>query len=245
MALLGLKYDPVIEGWLDFAVENKVKELDLRLKRVLEKHFKRYWLDDRVFACRSLTSLYLDYCGITLDCITVDLPFLKELTLSEVKITSDAFCSLIRGCPLLEDLCVEFCNGLRIIEIMAPNLQSLKLNLTDVYAVSLWSLSLQSVEFSGGDCTSRNLRDFAAIKTLKEIKLKNLYITDEQLGSLIKESPMLESLVIEGCRGLENVEVSQNVKRLSMFRCRGIVKAKLCSSNLKSLEYSEDCWGAS
>ncbi|KAE9456131.1 hypothetical protein C3L33_11961, partial [Rhododendron williamsianum] len=148
MALLGHEWDAAVDGWVKFAVENEVKELDLRIKRVLglENCLERYWLDDCVFACRSLTALYLDYCLIRLDCVTVDLPSLKRLTLSEVEITNNSFRRLIGGCPSVEYLCVEFCKGLQVIKGSAPNLKSLKLNLTDVYLVSLEPLRLESVE---------------------------------------------------------------------------------------------------
>ncbi|KAG5542400.1 hypothetical protein RHGRI_022066 [Rhododendron griersonianum] len=173
MALLGEESDPVVDGWLNFAVKNNVKELDLRIKRVLYQCFNRYWLGDYVFACRSLTTLHIDNCVVPEDCV-FDLPSLKKLTLSDAKITEDVFLHLIRGCPLVEDLCVQFCKRLYTMEVTAPNLKSLKLNITDV---------------------------------------DRLYITD--------------------------------VDRLSV---RGIVEAKVFSSNLKSLEYSGDvkisfcCW---
>ncbi|KAF7139338.1 hypothetical protein RHSIM_Rhsim07G0244500 [Rhododendron simsii] len=247
MALLGAKSDPVVDGWLNFAIENNVKELDLRIKRVLCQCFNRYWLGDSVFACHSLTALRIDYCAVPLDCL-FDLPSLKKLTLSDVKITEDEFGCLIGGCPLVEDLCVQFCKGLYTMEVTAPNLKSLKLNITDVNRLSIRSTSLESVEISGDLKLSLKL-DFAAIgRTLREVKLKNLFITDNLLINLIDGSPMLESLAIEGCRGLYSVRVSQNIKRFCMFRCRGIVEAKVFSSNLKSMEYSGDvkisfcCW---
>ncbi|KAF7145644.1 hypothetical protein RHSIM_Rhsim04G0063700 [Rhododendron simsii] len=239
MALLDRKWDAAVDGWVKFAVENDVKELDLRIERVLEHCFERYWLDDCVFACRSLTALYLDYCGIRLDCVTVDLPSLKRLTLSEVKITSNSFRSLIGGCPSVEYLCVEFCKGLLMIEGSTPNLKSLKLNLTDVYWVSLGSPRLESVEFSG-DLSCCDPALFDKLGTPKQMKLKNLNLTDEQLQRLLDRSPMLETLIIDGCAGLERIRVRQKIKRFSMSRCRGIVEAGVLSANLESLEYSGD-----
>lgn len=239
MALLGHKCDAAVDGWVKFAVENDVKELDLRIKRVLEHCFERYWLDDCVFACRSLNALYLDYCRIRLDSVTVDLPSLKRLTLSEVEITRNSFCRLIGGCPSVEYLCVEFCKGLQVIKGSAPNLKSLKLNLTDVYLASLGPLRLESVELSG-DFTYSDPLKFDKVGTLKEMKLKNLNITDEQLQRLLDQSPMLETLIIEGCTGLERIRVRQKIKRFSMSRCRGIVEAGVLSANLESLEYSGD-----
>ncbi|XP_058211471.1 uncharacterized protein LOC131323638 [Rhododendron vialii] len=239
MALLGHKWDAAVDGWVKFAIANDVKELDLRIKRVLEHCFERYRLDDCVFVCRSLTALYLDYCGIRLDCVTVDLPSLKRLTLSEVEITNNSFCRLIGGCPSVEYLCVEFCKGLQVIKGLAPNLKSLKLNLTDVYLVSLGPLRLESVELSG-DFTYSDPLMFDKLGTLKEMKLKNLNITDEQLQRLLDQSPMLETLIIEGCTGLERIRVRQKIKRFSMSRCRGIVEAGVLSANLESLEYSGD-----
>lgn len=242
MALLGHEWDAAVDGWVKFAVENEVKELDLRIKRVLglENCLERYWLDDCVFACHSLTALYLDYCLIRLDCVTVDLPSLKRLMLSEVEISSNSFRHLIGGCPSVEYLCVEFCRGLLKIEGSTRNLKSLKLNLTDIYWVSLGSPRLESVEFSGDLSCCDPAILFDKLGTLKQIKLKNLNLTDDQLQRLLHRSPMLETLIIDGCAGLERILVRQKIKRFSMSRCRGIVVAGVLSANLESLEYSGD-----
>ncbi|XP_058225429.1 uncharacterized protein LOC131334438 [Rhododendron vialii] len=191
----------------------------------------------RRFCFRLSFVLHIDYCAVPLDCV-FDLPSLKKLTLSDAKTTEDVFLRLIGGCPLVEDLCVQFCKGPYTMKVTAPNLKSLKLNITDVNQLSVGFTSLESVEISGHLKLSLKL-DFASIgRTLREVKLKNLFITDNLLINLIDGSPMLESLVLEGCIGLYSVRVSQNIKRFCMFRCRGVVEAKVFSSNLKSLEYS-------
>lgn len=240
MALLNQKYDQVVDGWVKLAVRNDVKELDFRLKRIIGHCFDTYWLDDCVFACRSLTVLYLDYCGISLyeNCV-VDLPSLKRLTLSEVKINHSTFRRLIQGCPAVEDLCLEFCEGLHFIDVSALNLKSLKLNFTEVYGISFGSPRLESVEFHG-NFTCFLPGKFDGLGTVKEMKLKNFDITDDRLRNLLDGCPVLKTLVMDGCTGLERITVSEKIKRFSMVRCRGIVEAVVLSPNLKSLEYSGD-----
>lgn len=84
-----------IDGWLRFAFQGQVKELDLNLRE--------YCLPQFVLNASSLTKLKLTDMQLEAPSVS-KFPNLKVLSLVSVKFDLEAFQNLICGCPVIEDL---------------------------------------------------------------------------------------------------------------------------------------------
>ncbi|KAF3457995.1 hypothetical protein FNV43_RR02657 [Rhamnella rubrinervis] len=83
-----------MDGWLNFCVQRRVKELDLR--------FKNYCLPKFVLNSSSLTVLKLRELKLEAPSLSI-LPSLKVLSLS-VECDAKSLQNLISGCPIIEEL---------------------------------------------------------------------------------------------------------------------------------------------
>ncbi|KAH7521488.1 hypothetical protein FEM48_Zijuj07G0038900 [Ziziphus jujuba var. spinosa] len=151
---LGRHDAQLVDKWVRFAIESKVKELDLRVQD--------YCIPQFVFTASSLTQLRFhalefevaslsnssSLTQLKLRPLKLEVPFLskfpplKVLSLSYVESNYESFQNLISGCLIIEDLHLQDLNEIHpmheylldiasIISIEAPNLFQANLSLTD------------------------------------------------------------------------------------------------------------------
>ncbi|KAJ9692034.1 hypothetical protein PVL29_011232 [Vitis rotundifolia] len=226
----------LIDSWIDAALERKVKELDLYLRpRFIPE---AYSLPAKIFSATTITVLSLEECRLEI-CGNIDLPALRKLCLSQIQCDAQAIRQLISSCRLIEDLVIAYCGtlqklhvsglanlhrlqitccyNLRRIEIDAPNLQYLK------YYDGRWlcDVVLTSCEF------------------LRELILRDRYITEYLFQNLVSGLPNLERLEINWTR-LQRIEISHHrLKRLdlSLTEEQREAKLKIDAPNLQSFKY--------
>lgn len=94
-----------LETWIIAAIARNVKKLDLRFRynKVLPRC---------LFTCETLVDLGLNCCGVIPVNPAVCFPRLKKLRLSSVRYEADdSLPNLLSGCPVLDDLVIEFIHG--------------------------------------------------------------------------------------------------------------------------------------
>jgi len=122
-----------IRTWVRFAVTKKVKVLDLDLvggsctlggcSTDLEVNYK---LPDFVLSSDHLTELKLVACAIR-PRGHIQLKSLKKLSLREMILSEKIMDEVMNGCPLLEELSLTDCSGLRKLNVTNPNVKRLVL----------------------------------------------------------------------------------------------------------------------
>ncbi|KAF3457052.1 hypothetical protein FNV43_RR01709 [Rhamnella rubrinervis] len=149
-----------MDGWLNFCVQRRVKELDLR--------FKNYCLPKFVLNSSSLTVLKLRELKLEAPSLSI-LPSLKVLSLS-VECDAKSLQNLISGCPIIEELYLRG-HGKRELDFtVSETLRNLSLELvrlTDQWLNALISglpllerLSLQWIELKKFSIRSHSLKYF-------------------------------------------------------------------------------------
>ncbi|KAL9145912.1 hypothetical protein ABFS82_13G075800 [Erythranthe guttata] len=112
-----------LDTWVTFAILRNVQKLHL---------YFRYQtaLPRCLFTCETLVNLTLDSCGVVPSSGAVRLPRLKTLHLSFVQFEADeSLPHLISGCPVLEELVMEFLLDMVHCCISSPTIKFLVFNL--------------------------------------------------------------------------------------------------------------------
>lgn len=122
-----------IRTWVHFAVTKKVKVLDLdlvggfyTLGGCSTKEEVNYKLPDFVLSSDHLIELKLVACAIR-PRGHIQLKSLKKLSLREIILSEKIMDEVMNGCPLLDELALRECCGLRILNVTNPNVKRLVL----------------------------------------------------------------------------------------------------------------------
>ena len=102
-----------IDRWIRFVVESNVEELILFFggSRI------RYPLPHSVLVAKSLTVLTLHSCKLDSIRSDINLPSLKRLSLLGVYADNQIIQNLIFGCPMVEDMGISCCWGIKCLKI--------------------------------------------------------------------------------------------------------------------------------
>ncbi|KAM6576165.1 hypothetical protein CsatB_028002 [Cannabis sativa] len=247
----------VLDKWLAFAVENKVKEMYLWIDR--DEACDGEDMYDYVFYClpkiiesaRYLTDLELN--GVELDTSNFDFPSLKALSLVYVRSScavknGEAFKFLL-GCPSLEKLRLHKYYFKRVssftedeVRLESLSLKFLELRDTRYRKLEVEAMNLESLVLIG--VTEYEI-DISACK-----KIRNLSLDDNgrnfnlSLHDLISSSPLLENLTLNFCYNYNNnFKISgQNLKSFIFKNCclnkkRMKSKIKVTIESTPKLEY--------
>ncbi|CAK7349923.1 unnamed protein product [Dovyalis caffra] len=203
-----------IENAIAYAIENKVKELELDIVGqglIFKAHYN---LPRKVLSCQSITVLSLK--GFVLESsqnLTLNFPFIKELKLEKCTVMQ----TLNISSQTLKSVVIEFCQDLEKININASNLESFSL--------------------SGGPDSSSSI-NITACKSLKYLSLKNAQITDEWIKHEVAQFFRLEVLKVVGCRLLKNFHVSDtNLKTVDLRNCSQLQKIEIYARSLNTFVY--------
>ncbi|XP_062084217.1 F-box/FBD/LRR-repeat protein At3g26920-like [Humulus lupulus] len=127
-----------IDKWLDFAVKNKVKKLNVWLNDDCDgDNFYFYPLPKSVFNSRHLTILELGNLDLSTGSYSIRLPALKTLLVNTVLFTNDdVLFKLSLGCPSLEKLLLHSCDIMNgPFRLQSLSLKVLEVEYDDVYLV--------------------------------------------------------------------------------------------------------------
>ncbi|KAK2980448.1 hypothetical protein RJ640_028856 [Escallonia rubra] len=189
----------VADEWIGLALENHVEELDLFIRT--PPSCRRYALPQAIFTASRLTELRLRDCKLehvdgsgVIKCHA-----LRILRLRSVDTDKLAIQNLISSCPLIQELCIKYCDGWEKIQI--GNLHNLKKLEISASIGQIFDISAPSLEFfTYQACKNAScVPELSGIRTspnLKVLLLDHVTITDSFLGDLILELPVLEGHVV-------------------------------------------------
>ncbi|KAL3634888.1 hypothetical protein CASFOL_021942 [Castilleja foliolosa] len=198
-----------------------------------------------VFQSESLVELHLEHCSLDIPKSTnnVMLNNLQTLRLHKVGITNEIFEKIISGCPLIENLDLLQCIGLKSIKFHKHhNLKGFGCTAPNDIIVEIENThTLESVRIVNG----RNW--FIHHKNMHFAHLKYLDLYKVQLPADIFDNfssffPCLNELILNKCDGLkEFLLLSYSIKRL-IFKMgpRNRIKAFINTPNILCFEYSGD-----
>ncbi|GAB4850398.1 hypothetical protein Ancab_029703 [Ancistrocladus abbreviatus] len=225
-----------IFDWVDGALDLNVKDLEIKVKPW--KHMRACILPPSVLAANSITVLNLSGCRLVA-CDGIKLPLLQKLLLKKLDLCEQLLQGLINGCPLIQDLRLVQCTGLKNIVISTAS----GLNRVDLHkcegleSVKLDTPRLQSFWFYAKKQV-RCIINLSACRTLKELMLQYPKMTDDMFQRQILEFPGLEKLVLSKCSALKNIQVSgEQLKKLVIRKCWKLVQVLIGAPNLYSLEF--------
>lgn len=190
----------VIDRWLELILNKGIKVL--RVDILAPQPLPMYRMPNKLLFVSSLTSLVLYKCELPLSMMAdvVNFKSLKMLHLDSVPLNEDLIKRLIIGCPLLEDLIVEFCYGFK--RFCVYGLQHLQLvdicfkgelERIDIEAPNICHLVLMDLE--GRGVLSVNVAPCKKLTTLSYLGYPSP--TSNDFTDLLSNFPFLETLYLD------------------------------------------------
>ncbi|PHT26291.1 hypothetical protein CQW23_34094 [Capsicum baccatum] len=121
---------PLIDEWLDIALQNGVKDLFVKCPLYPLPIFT-------ILGAKSLRELVLVGCTLLPDSLysgVVSCNSLRKLSLSSVRLDENMFQTLLNSCPLVVSVTLEYCSGLE--KIKSDSLKVLKIQ----YCGEIWEI---------------------------------------------------------------------------------------------------------
>ncbi|XP_068636157.1 putative F-box protein At1g49610 [Aristolochia californica] len=123
-------YSSHVDSWVLFAVRKNVETLQLRLSGYRRSYGihegNPYHFPLALVSHGRLGVLNLCYCSLD-STPQLSFPHLKSIFLNDVKMSDEAIPDLVSGCPLLEELSVDYCYTVQHLKIVSPRLKKLEL----------------------------------------------------------------------------------------------------------------------
>ncbi|TXG68709.1 hypothetical protein EZV62_003644 [Acer yangbiense] len=120
------EFATIVERWIYHAVECNVKEFKLENE---DSDMSWYFLPQIIYSAKSINMLELINCGLGIPKCKVELDFLRKLYLSDVYADNEVLQDVIAGCPMIEDLSLCRCRGIKNLELF---------NLAKLRVIKLW-----------------------------------------------------------------------------------------------------------
>ncbi|PWA73683.1 F-box domain, Leucine-rich repeat domain, L domain-like protein [Artemisia annua] len=194
----------VIDRWLELILNKAVKVLKVDILDVpyVPQPLPMYRMPNKLLFASSLTSLMLCNCELPSSIMVdvVNFKSLKMLHLDSVRLNEDAIKRLIIGCPLLEELIVDFCYGFK--RFCVYGLQHLllvdmcfngELERIDIDAPNIRYLIL--ADFEGRGAPSMNMALCNKLTTLSYTGYPSPTLND--VTDLLSNFPYLETLFLD------------------------------------------------
>ncbi|KAK6140658.1 hypothetical protein DH2020_025592 [Rehmannia glutinosa] len=219
MSIVDPKSISLLEKWIPkIVIDMRVKTFKLYLHSNKREYFD---LPSVVFKAESLQKLYMHRCKLSQNPLDkVLFKHLQTLSLTLVYIVDETFEKIMSSCPLIENLFLESCKGLKTIKVNKG------CNLKDF----VWL-----IDGDGDDCSVEfNTPTLETIKFIGIVNwfhrhnkyfphLKSLYLSKVRLASWSSDMfscnymPTLEELTIRYCFDFKEFQLSNNsIKNLTI-----------------------------
>ncbi|KAL3634993.1 hypothetical protein CASFOL_022047 [Castilleja foliolosa] len=229
------------QKFISMAIMNMgVKSLELLFHNSSEG--KDFPLPLVVFQSEFLVELVIHYCDLSTPKSTdnVMLNNLRTLRLHNSYITDEVVEKIISGCPLIENLDLLYCCGLKSIKLPKHcNIKNFAYLTFDEIIIET-----ENAQILERVCI-RNCRDwFLCHRNTYFPHLKSLILHYVQLPETFDNFssffPCLSELVLDSCRGLKEFRLlSSSIKRLTIDSgLRNRIKAFIDTPNIRYFEYS-------
>ncbi|XP_062084219.1 F-box protein At5g03100-like [Humulus lupulus] len=215
-----------LDKWLDFLVENRVKEINIQLGFAFDRALSCYRLPISVLNARDLTVLELDRLDLN-TAYSIRLPALKTLSLKndyfEDNLKDDAVFKLLLGCPSLEKLLLSMCDNLtplgNPLRLQSLSLKWLKIKyLGFVPPLQVEAINLEYLVVNGFILEDTNL---SACKAIRSLSLTFDHCNEEypsiSLEYLISTLPHLENLTLKDCFKVKLEQIKISNQQLTSF----------------------------
>ncbi|EXB80814.1 hypothetical protein L484_020068 [Morus notabilis] len=217
----------LLENVINFALDKKIEELNLHCNgdhqqifrsqnTLAHKSLKR--LPDDVFSAKTIKRMKL--CGLLF-----------------------GFQDLILSCPLIEDLHIISCYGLKSIRVLSSCSKSIKAisiqRCSGLVAIHVdEKVSLESFSYISNSNKIVNI-SIASRKSLKFLKLVGAWISDEWFQANVAEFVSLETLILSECQNLKTMFIcNENLKCLELEHCNRLENIQVMVSGLESFSCS-------
>ncbi|KAL3634951.1 hypothetical protein CASFOL_022005 [Castilleja foliolosa] len=231
----------LLQKWIPIVIMNMgVKSLNLISRCTV------FPVPSVVFQSESLVELYLDGCDLSILKSTDNLILynLQTLRLHSADITDEIFEKIISSCPLIENLYLLLCSGLKSIKLHKHHnikdfgystVDKINIEIEDPYTLESFHL----VNYCPDWFFPHKNMDFLHLKYLK---LHRVQLSAETFDNFSSFFPCLNELIINNCNGFNEFRLlSSSIKRLTikMELINGI-KAFIDTPNILYFEYSDD-----
>lgn len=222
-----------IDRWLDIAVKENIKELDLSVNM----KGNCYTLPQTILLAKSLTWVRL--CGCKFETgQSIVLPNLQKLYLRKVKLNDRIIQNLISGCPFIEDLRLVQCQGLKDLLLLDLD----KLNRVEIHycselgKIQVYSANLHTFWFCARKRAPCSVI-LAGCKSLKRLTLQHSGVALDFCQNWLSTFPLLEKLdlTIEKEKSI-NI-CSPRLQRFVLKGCKTLEFVFVEAPNLQSFEY--------
>ncbi|KAK6795941.1 hypothetical protein RDI58_009396 [Solanum bulbocastanum] len=234
LCLIGLAHPGLtshIDRWLNLAIKHNVRSLNIYSNSM--KNSKYYSIPDALHAAKMLTELSLRRCSLEVDDSTNKLQqlintcqLIRNLSVDDCKGIHNL---CVAGLVNLEKLELLNCEGLKKIEIQAPNLR--------VFAFKGAPLSMyqKTREVLPLPCTINILDGY---KTLQILKLEAATMTDQEFEYKLSKFSALEVLELTRCYEIKKIKiVSHKLKRFTLWYWRNLKQVDLLTPNLREFDF--------
>ncbi|KAL3634937.1 hypothetical protein CASFOL_022026 [Castilleja foliolosa] len=236
----------LLQKWIPIVIMNMgVKSLNLIFHRSTEG--KDFPLPLLVFQSESIVELHLQGCDFSTlkSAENLMLNNLQTLRLHAVNITDDIFEKIISSCPLIENLYISFCTGLKSIKLNKHHnvkdfgytaVRGINIEIENPYTLECFHF----VNFCTDWFVPFKNMDFLRLKSLKLFKVKLFAETFDYFSSFF---PCLNELILNKCDGLKEFRLlSSSIKRLTIMMDSinpgERMKAFIDTPNMLYFEYS-------
>ncbi|KAK9231972.1 hypothetical protein WN943_022213 [Citrus x changshan-huyou] len=231
----------ILDRWILEAVEHRVEDLNVD---VLTKKDRLYSLPQTIFYAKSVTTLKLGGFKLEQPFDSMRLPFLKSLTLHYVHINEQILQKFMSECPLLEELSLFSCWGIKYICISKPlKLKTIRIVKTlgedHLESIKIVAPNLQKISLGFEDWhLEPHVLDLSGCLQLIDLEIVGKTFSDQEFHDLISNFPLLENLSLRFCCSLEKIMISSNrLKELCIDRCVNLKAIDLVTPNLLSFTY--------
>ncbi|KAM6570483.1 hypothetical protein CsatB_018468 [Cannabis sativa] len=212
--------DTSLDKWLDFAVENKVKEINLSFSGDWSSS-SYYWLPETLVV-KAIYLTILDLALVRLDSrYSFSFPSLKSLSLSSVWFAdTDTVDKLLLGSPSLENLQLDFdvFSFRDCLHLCSVSLKFLDINTPNNIGVEIECINLESLTLQGFIFDKINLSSCS--KAIRNISLTCFWgAVSSSLEHLISSLPLLENLTLSNWHPwkLKHIKISsQTLKSFNL-----------------------------
>ncbi|KDP40815.1 hypothetical protein JCGZ_24814 [Jatropha curcas] len=223
-----------VDRWIDYAIKSNIQELDIY---VPSKKTRCYHFPQSVFAATTITALRISGCKLG-TCNDIKMFSLRKLWIGKIHIDEERIENFIVNCPLLEDLRLIHCSGLKTLLLSNNKIHRIDIHLCHALKkVEVLSPSLQKFWYHGKRSTHCKI-DLAVCKSLKSLTLEDYYMKDDSFQNQLSSFPILEQLSLSKCCALQNITISSHLlKVLALRDCGQLKEADINTPNLLSFEY--------